>query len=282
MSKTIILWIIAFLITAASAIYQRATGPTYPLKGETSLSGTRIEYELNRSHGGDDDHKVAIEVPDEAISGILYYKRYKTDDKWSPLEMKREGDKLAGYLPGQPPAGKLQYYLKLSDGENTARVPEFRDIVIRFKGAVPDWVMIPHVIFMFSAMLISTRTGLQAIFTERNIRVYTWWSTILIFIGGLIFGPIVQKFAFNELWAGIPFGIDLTDNKTLIAFLGWLVALIAVYRSRNPRPFVIGAAALTLIIFLIPHSMLGSELDYSTGEIEQAGYIKLLLTKVWV
>ncbi|MBD3234361.1 MAG: hypothetical protein GF315_11615, partial [candidate division Zixibacteria bacterium] len=217
MTKTIVLWIIAFLITAASAIYQRATGPTYPLKGEVSFDGKHINFELDRSHGGDDDHEVTLEIPEEVESGLLNYKRYKTDDEWHPIQMQREDGKLAGYLPGQPPAGKLQYYLRLNDGENTVRIPEFTDVVIRFKGAVPDWVLIPHIIFMFGAMLISTRTGIQAVFTERNLKAYTWWSTILIFIGGLIFGPIVQKFAFNELWTGIPFGIDLTDNKTLIA-----------------------------------------------------------------
>ena len=32
-SKNIILWVAAFVFMAAIAIYQRATGPTYPTRG---------------------------------------------------------------------------------------------------------------------------------------------------------------------------------------------------------------------------------------------------------
>ena len=32
MKRTILFWILAFLVTAVSAVYQRMTGPTYPLR----------------------------------------------------------------------------------------------------------------------------------------------------------------------------------------------------------------------------------------------------------
>jgi hypothetical protein len=73
----------------------------------------------------------------------------------------------------------------------------------------------------------------------------------------------VQKFAFGSLWTGFPFGYDLTDNKTLIAFIGWVIALIAGRKGKPARGWVLAAAILLLIVFLIPHSLLGSELDYS-------------------
>ena len=40
---------------------------------------------------------------------------------------------------------------------------------------------------------------------------------LLLAVGGFILGPLVQNYAFGELWTGVPFGWDLTDNKTLIA-----------------------------------------------------------------
>jgi len=79
----------------------------------------------------------------------------------------------------------------------------------------------------------------------------------------MIFGPIVQKYAFDAYWTGVPFGFDLTDNKTLIAFIAWIVASVMVFKSKKPAYWVLGAAVVTLIVFLIPHSVLGSELDYS-------------------
>ncbi len=271
-TKNTILWVLAFLITIAFAVYQRTTGPTYPMKGNGALGGSVIEYKLDRSHGGDDDSRVSIKIPDGSIEGVLYYKRYKTDDAWTMVHMNYDGDELVAYLPHQPPAGKLQYHIKLNRGNSEVRLPKYTDVVMRFKGNVPLWILIPHILLMFTAMLLSTRTGLQALLTTDKLKSLSFYTIIILFFGGLIFGPIVQKFAFGEYWTGIPFGIDLTDNKTLIAFIGWLIALIAVYKGKSPRLFVIGASVLTLLIFMIPHSALGSELDYSTGNIKQAGY----------
>jgi hypothetical protein len=72
----------------------------------------------------------------------------------------------------------------------------------------------------------------------------------------------VQKYAFNSYWTGWPFGGDLTDNKTALAFLGWVCALVALYRSKRPRAWALGAAIFLLLVYLIPHSLLGSEIDY--------------------
>jgi hypothetical protein len=73
----------------------------------------------------------------------------------------------------------------------------------------------------------------------------------------------MQKFAFGVAWSGFPLGMDLTDNKTLIAFLFWIAALVAGRKGKAARPFVIAASLVTLLIFLVPHSLFGSELDYS-------------------
>jgi hypothetical protein len=79
----------------------------------------------------------------------------------------------------------------------------------------------------------------------------------------MILGPLVQKYAFGALWTGFPFGYDLTDNKTLIAFLGWIAAWIAGRKGKPARGWVLGASILLLVVYLIPHSLFGSELDYS-------------------
>ena len=270
MNRNVVLWILAVAITLASAVYQRATGPTYPMKGKTSLGGMEIKYGLERSHGGDDDHPVSIKIPDHSINGVLSYKRYKIDESWTQIQMNHDGDYLKAYLPHQPPAGKLQYNIYLVQGNNAVRIPEYTDVVIRFKGAVPNMVLIPHIFCMFMAMLVSTRAGMQALISDQKLKTYALWTIAFLFAGGFILGPLMQKYAFGDYWTGFPFGFDLTDNKTLIASIGWFIAAIAVFRDRRPRLFVIGAAVLMMIIFLIPHSALGSELNYSTMQVEQS------------
>lgn len=263
MYKSTLLWVIAFLITAGSAVYQRKTGPTWPVEGEKVFENTAIKYILERNHTGDKDHNVKIEVSEKDISGILYFKRYKTGDSWTKIEMDYEDNFLTGFLPGQPPAGKLQYYIELSKGFKKLDLPEEGPVIIRFKNKEPAWALIPHIFFMFAAMLLSARTGLQVLAKGKNIRKYAVWTAVLMFIGGFIFGPIIQKYAFGDFWTGFPFGFDLTDNKTLIAMAAWVFALIMGKRSKNEDKWILAASVVTFVIFMIPHSLLGSELDYS-------------------
>ncbi|MFH1700411.1 MAG: hypothetical protein ABIE07_07465 [Candidatus Zixiibacteriota bacterium] len=268
MLRKIILWSIAIAMTIVAALYQKYTGPTYPIEDSTTLNDTKIHYVLNRSHGGDDDQRIAIAAADTSISGQLLYKRYNTEDDFIILNMTREGDSMSASLPHQPPAGKLEYYIHLVSGENSVNIPDERTVVTRFKGAVPDIVLAPHIILIFLAMLWSTRTGLEALMPNGKTSSLTIQTVILLLLGGMTLGPIVQKFAFGEFWTGVPYGWDLTDNKTLVAFVGWLVALWRHRYSQFPRFWILAAAIILVAVFTIPHSMMGSELDYSTGEVE--------------
>lgn len=261
--KKVAFWIIAFLITISTAVYQRLTGPTYPLRGKVSLGDTEIKYRLARSHETDKDYEVGIKTQVEDITGYVIYKRYKTDDPWNKVPMVRKGESLVAKLPYQPPAGKLEYKVMLGYRGGETSLSGEPPVIIRFKGAVPGAVLIPHIIIMFLAMLVSTRAGIEALDRKSNPRKYALWAAGLLFVGGMILGPLVQKFAFGELWTGFPFGFDLTDNKTLIAMVGWIVAIIAGRKGRPARGWVFGASILLLVIYLIPHSLLGSELDYS-------------------
>jgi hypothetical protein len=118
-------------------------------------------------------------------------------------------------------------------------------------------------------MLFAAAAGLAALDRKRNPRRFVLWTVGLLFVGGFILGPLMQKFAFGVAWAGFPAGTDLTDNKTLVAFLFWIVALAAGRKGRPARPFVVAASLVTLLAFLIPHSLLGSEFDYT--KIGQGG-----------
>jgi hypothetical protein len=117
-------------------------------------------------------------------------------------------------------------------------------------------------------MLLSNLAGLLATVKHNRHRFYGKLTLLLFFIGGLILGPMVQHHAFGEAWTGIPFGWDLTDNKTLISFIFWAVA-VAMNRKKDRPAYTILAAIILLLIYSIPHSMFGSELDYSTGEVTQ-------------
>ena len=321
--KRFFLWFLAVFITLGAAVYQRLTGPTYPFRARATIDGQDITARLPRSAENVTDCEIKIRGLAPEIGGYLEYMRYKTQDPWTKVTLEQSQGALSASLPKQPAAGKLAYRVVLVKGDKEAVLSGDQPIIIRFKGVVPNWVLIPHIIIMFLAMLLSTAAGLAAFGKARSWpkfkfvpgillfaagigtayaifkivgipkimgfnlfwlcipvsigggallaalplkpdhRLFAKWTAALLFIGGLVLGPLVQKFSFGVLWSGVPLGFDLTDNKTLIAMVGWFLALFMMRKGKQARVWVAAAAILLMAVYSIPHSVLGSELDYS-------------------
>ena len=259
-----LLWILALLITTSSAYYQRRTGPTKPVVGTSEIAGADVAYRLIRSFHRPADAPVRIQVEDRYVKGYYRFKRYPSHDQWQEMQLERQEDMLVAYIPQQPAAGKVMYEIFLQkEGEKISLTDE--PVVIRFRNDVPAWAMIPHIILMFLAMLWSIRSGFAAAFKEKT-RLFTLTTFILLVAGGLIFGPIVQKYAFGDYWTGWPIGTDLTDNKTAVAVLFWLVALVRTWQKPFHRTMVLVASVVLFLVYMIPHSLLGSEIDWTDEE----------------
>ena len=272
MMKKFIIWFSAFLITIAAAVYQRQTGPTYPKDLDVSVNNNTYGLELVRSLALDEKPEVWLAIPDTSVRAKLFYKRFRTADEYMvvPFSYRNEdeNDGLFAEVPQQPAAGKLEYYIEITDSSGSRTYFVEEPIVIRFKGAVPAYILVPHIFFMFLAMFFSNLAGLMSLFRVPQYRKYGIWTLILLIAGGAILGPLVQYHAFGELWTGIPFGWDLTDNKTLIALIFWILAVYMNRKEEKPL-YTALAAFVLLLIYSIPHSLFGSELDYTSGEVTQ-------------
>lgn len=258
MSKA--LWTIALLVTLASAVYQRMTGPTYPVSGHVVLGGSDIEYRLDRSHDTTADQVVRVETPDAGVLGEMQWRRFPSSDAYTTVPLTRTTDALEGRLPRQPPGGKLEYQVRLVRGPEVVVIPP-NAAVTRFKDPVDIYILIPHVFAMFMGMLWSTRAGLAAI-TGGATRTLTWTALALLVVGGFVLGPVMQFQAFGEWWTGVPFGFDLTDNKTLIAVAFWMFAAWRVRSGSPARLQVMLASLVTLVVFAIPHSVWGTQINW--------------------
>lgn len=283
--KTFLFWFLAFIITISAAIYQRMTGPTYPRQYTVSANGSSYQLKLVRSLGLDEDPAVRLKINDTTVRAKIYFRRYLSKDDFQSADFQFKSKPIHSFVmnkifniskeegfyakvPQQPAAGKIEYYFDISDQSGTKTYLQETPVVIRFKGGVPEFILLPHILFMFIAMLFSNLSGLLAAFKVPLYRKYTLWTFGCLMVGGMILGPVVQLYAFGELWTGIPFGWDLTDNKLLIAFLFWLLAVV-MNRKKGRPIYTVVAAIVLLLIYSIPHSMFGSQLDYNTGTVTQ-------------
>jgi hypothetical protein len=265
------LWILAVVLTLASATWQRLTGPSHALRVRGEIGGVAVRARLLRTQDTGSDLPVRIELRGAtdagaaaAPEGEVVWRRYPSGDAWSRLPLSRDGAALTAELPAQPAAGKLQYRVELSAGDRTVTLPADRLVVARYKGHVPFGVLLPHILVMFCGMLWSTRAGLEAVAGGARLRRLAVVTCGLLVLGGFVLGPIVQRLAFGAFWTGWPLGEDLTDNKLAIAVLAWVNALVLLRGRRGGRWAVLAASLVTLAVFLIPHSLRGSTLDYET------------------
>jgi hypothetical protein len=260
----------AVIVTLAFALFQRMTGPTYPVRLNEELGGVQIKSRLLRTHSITGDLPVKIETDAPGVSGKVVWRRYPTDDPWQEIALAPVEGMLEATLPRQGMAGKLEYWVELSHGDQTLRRPESEAAVARFKGDVPLGVLLIHIVLMFGGMLYSTRAGFEALACGPALRKHSLTALVWLAVGGFILGPIVQKYAFDAYWTGWPLGEDLTDNKLAAAVLVWA---LAAWRTRGAsagravgRWWAIAAMLVVFVIFSIPHSLHGSTLDYETGE----------------
>jgi hypothetical protein len=257
-----LLWTLAVILTLGTLVYQRMTGPTYPLRGQVTIGGQVIKLKLTRSHGGPTDQPVRIVAPDTAVYATMLWRRHPTENTWTAVDLTRQGDTLSAVLPHQPPAGKLAYQLRLIRGVDEVLFPA-EPAVTRFKGDISAAIIIPHLLCMFGGMLLMMRAGVGALAKEPKYPRWAMVGIVLFGLGGFVFGPWMQHQAFGPWWAGFPFGTDMTDNKTAVAMVAWLFALWRLRGGRDARGPVIAATVITLAVFLIPHSVFGSQIDWS-------------------
>lgn len=268
------LWILAVFLMLASAVHQRRTGPSYPLRGEFQVGGETYAHRLVRTHETTGAAVVTVPRPEGVDSGHLYVRRYPTPDPFVPTLLETAEGEFRGVLPQEPAAGKLEYFVVLEAPEGRVRVPAEETAILRYKDPVPPSILVPHILLMFFAMLIGVRAALGALGHPVGIRTLAWITLGLMTAGGMILGPIVQKYAFGAYWTGWPLGTDLTDNKTLVMWLAWVAVALILWKRPSPRHWVgrgavLSAAVVMMVVYLIPHSVRGSELDWSETEEER-------------
>jgi hypothetical protein len=192
------------------------------------------------------------------------WRRFPTDDPWQSVPMlPADRGSVAAEIPHQPPAGKVEYWILVRGEGRKLRVPASESVVARFRGSVRASVLIPHIVAMFASLLLATRTLLEVMRPSApGARGLILVSMAFLIAGGLVLGPLVQDAAFGALWTGWPFGTDLTDNKTLVAVLAWLPAVVAALRRKSTRLAVMAGWIVMMVVFSIPHSMRGSQLDW--------------------
>lgn len=263
-------YILALVLTIVLLGIARRTSTRHEETLHATVDGTTITHKTVTENFGDGpiiDVKAANTAD---LAAIVVF--YEPNSPRISQEMTPTAEGFTTRLPSLPKGHKWFYHIEISKNGNTAAaLPADRDQFIKFKGHVTPLILIPHIFCMFATIFFGALTVFTAFDLTRgrgNPRAsvrFLLLTAIFAFIGGFPLGYAVAYQAFGVGWGGIPIGWDITDNKTVILFLFWLITLLLAWRGLSGRKMAISnrtyaaLAALSFIVtfitFLIPHSI---------------------------
>jgi hypothetical protein len=277
--------IIALILTLVLASVSRRLSERKPELKIIENEGIRIEHTTVVEKIGERDVDISAEIstpkPVENYRINLVYRVGKDDPVFVPMQQQvGDSNALSAVIPWQPMRTKVYYYISVRDSEkNELTLPDRVNrlnspFMIKFKGKVTPAVLIAHIIAMFAGIFfvfmvlfydVDLLRGKDAL---RDVCNLSLLATFFIFLGGMPLGWWVTYQTLGVLWEGIPIGWDITDSKTLIIFLYWIILLYlmkgTIFKKNsklNPvgeKPLavlVLMGVILTFLLYLIPHSI---------------------------
>ncbi|MFH1144966.1 MAG: hypothetical protein V1774_10525 [Candidatus Eisenbacteria bacterium] len=253
------------------------------------VPGGTARVQAISQHIGDRDAVIVAQVPGrtKVISFVLLYEIggvwvEQALDPAGPVPHRPEAlrDEIMvpwqGVIPHQTKGTRVPYYLRLQTmraGETTIPqgAPE-QPLAVTFKGEVSRPALIAHIVAMMGGLLPLAIAFIAAwVYLARGRLLGLTRRCVLIgfgllFVGGVPLGMIVERQVFGTYWEGWPFGRDVTDTKTGLLLVLWLVLILVRGRSIfDGRParggvrdrvwatWVVLLTLLTGALYLIPH-----------------------------
>ncbi len=276
--KLVLRVIIGALLTVALLGLSRSLSMRRPRDLAARGEGFSVEHTSVTEQIGPGKPEISVTVEGErTVEPVVTY-RVGADSTFQTVAMTGEGSGMWRVeLPAYTKGTKVHYAIELLDGgEIIARVPEDRQssLYIRYKGEVSSAVLILHIVFMFASFYFMIQALWSAVgilygrdWKSEAVR-HARWVLLSSFMGGWPLGFILNYQAFGVIWEGFPFGYDITDNKTQIMFVFWLVSMLLVrgsFLGRGEEKDLLGARGfaaavivsfiVSLLIFIVPHSL---------------------------
>ena len=276
--KTTARIVIGFVLTIALLGASRRLSTRHPEDLAVEGRGFRAEHRSVTEQVGPGRPDLSIYVEGErALEPVVRY-RLKSEEDYHNVQMTIEGGGTwRAVLPEYEKGTKIYYAIELrEEDERIARIPaeSGSSLFIKYKGKVSPVVLTLHIIFMFAAFYFMVQGFWSAlgILSGRDWKSeavgYGRWVLLSSFVGGWPLGFILNYQAFGVIWEGFPFGYDITDNKTQIMFVFWLVSLLLVRGSLlglgeerdvlGARGFAVALIVsflVSLALFIVPHSL---------------------------
>ena len=270
--------IISIIVTLVALSVARRVSTRRPIDASIERDGVVMHHRTVTEQVGSGEPLLSVTAePESGSEAVVEFGRPGVGG-FQRIRMEHVGGgRYDARLPDLGKGARWKYAIAVirSDGASI-RLPENPEkyFLIKFKGTVSKVVLVSHVLFMFGSFFCMVLGFLGAIRILKGLEGKQStvnagrWVLLLSFIGGWPLGFVLNYQTFGVLWEGYPFGYDITDNKTQLMFMLWLVSLFLVRGSfigRGEDKDLLGARAFawaiiasfiaSFALFILPHSI---------------------------
>ena len=238
----------------------------------------KMTFDEDTDGHADQDFLVTTTVNTDGDYDSLEVKlHYYRDSIFHTLTMKRmpDTDLFGVYVPGYLLGNRTYYYMEASDKSgNRVVLPgsatdsftsEYDYYKIRWEGKATFILLLLHIVLMVAALFLLIHALYYAMCylmngekAEHIIRAVNA-GIVAFFITGFPIGCVIEKQVLGNYWEGFPFGLDITDSKTLLILVLFVVFM---YLQKKGKISMKGYAwsvvintVVTIVLFLLPHSL---------------------------
>jgi hypothetical protein len=251
-----------------------------------------INYVLVPDHSeyGHSGHFVRVDVwptgENKGISVKILFKK-QTDDKFYEASMERvdRSNVYAFILPPLENGQRWFYFIQAAAGKgHTVKIPPNAPDKplpwVTYEGRVSPYILSVHIALVVGSIFFLIHALYFALLILSRARESDWptlmkcYRSVLLgwlsfFIGAVPLGIYVSNVTFGpgNQWGAFPFGKDITDNKTQLEIIIWLIVLLTRIDLLKGKPgparvtaraftwLVVAGTIATAAVYMIPHSL---------------------------
>jgi hypothetical protein len=116
--------------------------------------------------------------------------------------------------------------------------------------SIPSKVSILSSLVLFTALLLSFRTGLEYFNDNQKIKKLTLPAVTFFFFYSIAVTPLRKTYELNAINKKVPPITELFDLQSIILFVLWITAMIVIFNSRNPKLPALVFSIITALVFL--------------------------------
>jgi hypothetical protein len=270
--------IIAVIITLAALGVARRVSMRRPADIEIARDGVRVHHRMVTEQVGPGTPPIIVDVEPPGGAEVFAEVGRSAAGGFHRVPLEHAGGgRFETRFPDLGMGARVRYAITVeTSGGDSIRLPDNHEkfFLVKFKGAASKVVLVLHILFMFASFffmvlaLFGAIRILRGLEGKRSTVAAARWVLFLSFVGGWPLGFLLNYQTFGVLWEGYPFGSDITDSKTQVMFVFWLVSLLLVRGSLmgrgeesdriNARAFawaIVTSFIVSLALFVLPHSI---------------------------